>query len=210
MSEITATAIRKFNISELKAEPAKCGLSINGKKGELSTCLIEVIGGNSNQENNSEDDDTTLSNKENLRSLIKKVLNEEFTKQEVKITNLINSNFQTTMAEIKKSQDDIKDLKKEINDFKASLEFTESELQEKIESVCKQVDEIYEYQNEIDPEYINNKLIDLEVRSRRNNLRIYGITETNDESWEKCEEHADQVFSQKLGLKTFVLNEHTV
>ena len=70
-----------------------------------------------------------------------------------------------------------------------------------MKSVCKQVDEIYEYQNEIDPEYINNKLIDLEDRSRRNNLRIYGIMETNDESWEKCEEHADQVFSQKLGLK---------
>ena len=141
----------------------KCGLSINGKKDELSKRLIEVIGGNSNQENNSDDDDTTLSNKENLRSLIKEVLNEEFTKQEVKITNLINSNFQTIMAEIKKSQDDIKDLKKEINDFKTSLEFTESELQEKIEnlearheSVCKQVDEIYEYQNEIDPEYIKN------------------------------------------------------
>ena len=44
-------------------------------------------------------------------------------------------------------------------------------------------------------------MIDLEDRSRRNKLRIYGITETNDESWEKCEEQADQVFSQKLGLK---------
>ena len=44
-------------------------------------------------------------------------------------------------------------------------------------------------------------MIDLEDRSRRKNLRIYGITETNDESWKKCEEHADQVFSQKLGLK---------
>ena len=213
MSEITATAIRKFNISELKAELTKRGLSINGKKDELSKRLIEVIGGNSNQENNSDDDDTTLSNKENLRSLIKEVLNEEFTKQEVKITNLINSNFQTTMAAIKKSQD-IKDLKKEINDFKTSLEFTESELQEKIEnlkerheSICKQVDEIYKYQNEIDPEYINNKLIDPEDRSRRNNLRIYGITETNDESWEKCEEHADQVFSQKLGLKNIHIEQ---
>ena len=31
MSEITATAITKFNISELKAELIKRGLSINGK-----------------------------------------------------------------------------------------------------------------------------------------------------------------------------------
>ena len=48
---------------------------------------------------------------------------------------------------------------------------------------------------------INNKLIDFEDRSRKNNLRTYGITERNDESWERCEEHADQVFTQKLGLK---------
>ena len=48
-------------------------------------------------------------------------------------------------------------------------------------------------------------MIDLEDRSRRNNLRIYGITETNDESWERREEHADQVFSQKLGLKNICI-----
>ena len=39
---------------------------------------------------------------------------------------------------------------------------------------------------------LNSKLIDLEDRSRRTNLRIYGITEMNNESSEKCEEHADQ------------------
>ena len=32
-------------------------------------------------------------------------------------------------------------------------------------------------------------------------MRIYGVTETNDETWEKCEEHVEQVFSEKLGLK---------
>ena len=37
-----------------------------------------------------------------------------------------DGNFQTTMAELKKSQDDIKEIKIEINDFKASLQFTEN------------------------------------------------------------------------------------
>ena len=50
-------------------------------------------------------------------------------------------------------------------------------------------------------------MIVLEDRSRRNNLRIYGITETNDESWEKCEEQADQVFSQNLGLKNIRIEQ---
>ena len=41
------------------------------------------------------------------------------------------------MAELKKSQDDSKELKNEINDFKASLQFTENELKEKIDSLEK-------------------------------------------------------------------------
>ena len=32
-------------------------------------------------------------------------------------------------------------------------------------------------------------------------MRIYAVKETNDETWEKCEEHVEQVFSEKLGLK---------
>ena len=43
-------------------------------------------------------------------------------------------------------------------------------------------------------------MIDLEDRSRRINLRIYELTETNDKSLEKCEEHVEQVFNEKLGL----------
>ena len=40
----------------------------------------------------------------------------------------------------------------------------------------------------------------MEDRSRRNNLRIYGISESKYETWEKCEEKVDEVFSEKLGL----------
>ena len=65
--------------------------------------------------------------------MIKGMLNDEFAKQEENITKLINGNFQTTTTELKKkSQDGIKELKNEINDFKASLQFTENELKEKI------------------------------------------------------------------------------
>ena len=41
------------------------------------------------------------------------------------------------MVELKKSQDDIKELKNTINDFRASLQFTENEFKEKIESLEK-------------------------------------------------------------------------
>ena len=43
------------------------------------------------------------------------------------------------------------------------------------------------YNNQIDPEYIYNKLVDLEDRSRRCNLRIDGATEKKGETWEQCE-----------------------
>ena len=104
------------------------------------------------------------------------------------------------MAELKRSQDNIKELKSEINDFKAILQFTENELTEKIgsqekkhESIWVYVDKVYDTQT--DPQFVHNKLIDLEERSRRNNLRIYRVTETNDETWEKCEEHVEQVWT---------------
>ena len=70
--------------------------------------------------------------------MIKKILNVEFRKQEENITKLTNRNFQTTMVGLNKSQDDIKELKNEINDFKTSLQFRESEPKEKVESLEKQ------------------------------------------------------------------------
>ena len=57
------------------------------------------------------------------------------------------------------------------------------------------------YDYKIDPEYAEQKLIDLEDRSRRNNLRVDGILETPGETWEDCEEKLQQVFQEKLGLE---------
>ena len=43
------------------------------------------------------------------------------------------------------------------------------------------------YNNQVDPEYVHNKLVDLEDRSKRCSLRIDGVTERNDETQEQCE-----------------------
>ena len=50
----------------------------------------------------------------------------------------------------------------------------------------------YDYQ--IDPDYVEQNLIDLEDRSRRNNPRVDGILETPGDTWEDCEEKLQQVF----------------
>ena len=97
--------------------------------------------------------------------MIKEILNEEFAKKEENITKLINGNFQTTIVQLNKSQDDIKELKNEINEFKASPQFTENELKEKREfrkkheSIFVKVDEVYDTQ--IDSELVHKKLVDL-------------------------------------------------
>ena len=61
------------------------------------------------------------------------------------------------------------------------------------------VEEIYDYQ--VDPEYVTDKLIDLEDRSRRNNLRINDILESRNKTWEEYEEEIQKVFNEKLDIK---------
>ena len=63
----------------------------------------------------------------------------------------------------------------------------------------------------MDSDFVYDKLIDLEDRSRRNNLRIYGISESKYETWEKCEEKVDEVFREKLSLDNIhIIHEHPV
>ena len=72
-----------------------------------------------------------------------------------------------------------------INELEASLEHTETVLEEKVakpekkvEKLQEQINELWDYQ--VDPErlgFTERKIIELEDRSRRNNLRIDGITE---------------------------------
>ena len=90
-------SVNNFNVAELKFELNKRGLSTQGKKTwiELSKKLIGVIEGSSSQDDNGKNVNTLLS-KENLKCMIKEILNEEFLKQEESVTKLINWNFETT------------------------------------------------------------------------------------------------------------------
>ena len=93
------------------------------------------------------------------------------------------------------AQEQIKELKREVTNQKSSFEHTDADLNNL--SGC--VDEIFNYQ--VDPEYMTNKLIDLEDKTKRNNLRIYGISESRNKTWEECKEDIQKVFNEKLGVK---------
>ena len=55
----------------------------------------------------------------------------------------------------------------------------------------------------LDQNDVSSKLIKLEDRSRRNNLRIDGIEETPNETWEDCEIKMQELIKNKLKI-----NEH--
>ena len=87
-----------------------------------------------------------------------------------------------------------------------SIEFTENQQEEKVNTAENKladtkhlIKEIYDYH--IDPDYVGQKLKDLEDRSSRNKLRVDGILETPWETWEDCEEKLQQVFQEKLSLE---------
>ena len=48
---------------------------------------------------------------------------------------------------------------------------------------------------------MTNNLIELEDRSRRNNIRIDEIEEEQYETWDRCEEMVQKVIKDKLGIE---------
>ena len=66
---------------------------------------------------------------------------------------------------------------------------------------------MYDYQ--LDPTLIEDKLIDLKDRSRRNNLRVDGIKERPNETWEDCENELYKLFKENLDIEEEVVTERT-
>ena len=51
---------------------------------------------------------------------------------------------------------------------------------------------------------VSDKLIELENRSQRNNLRIDGITEQSNKTWEEGEQKIMEVIKDKLDIENFI------
>ena len=66
--------------------------------------------------------------------------------------------------------------------------------------------ELYAYQ--LDPEFVEAKLVELEDFSRRCNLRIDGVKETSNETWEKQEEHLKTSSKNKLSIEKNIAIEN--
>ena len=107
---------------------------------------------------------------------------------------------------------EIKDLKTEVNDLKDSLEFTENVIEKKVKKLKTELDNLEDkvqdiWDNQINSDYIQHKLIELEVRSRRNNIRIDGIEEEERETWDISEAKATKIFKENLGIEKEIIIE---
>ena len=116
-----------------------------------------------------------------------------FHKQEQSILALISGNNSLTNQRLD-------NLSKDINDLKESLEFSQNEYDDKFKNMGDKIQKLGEKINLMKeglhiiqttkPSWAietDAKLIDLEDRSRQNNLRFEEIKEHENESWEDCE-----------------------
>ena len=146
---------------------------------------------------NMTDNTDMLCDEEHIAKLIKKVFEDEFKKQKQILAKIISGNLEITMQEIKSFEN-------EINELKKSMEFTQNDLEERVnnveENMCKVKKTWKKFTNQIiklqiiGSDYVNdsltdmrNKLTELEGKSRRNNMRIDGIAEEPGGTWEECE-----------------------
>ena len=97
------------------------------------------------------------------------------------------STFQLLLADMK---EDVKSLKKDIDELKHSLQFSQKDikdLQDKTLAIEKKIRKCSKTVNQHDEdlEDVSNQIEYLENQSRRNNLKIIGVEESEEEkTWE--------------------------
>ena len=141
-----------------------------------------------------------------LLETIRAIVKDELAAHEAAIKELINSNMKPTNERLEKlstemtlltkilehTQDQLDEELKTIKTFIKNLDIAVKEIEQKIE----------EYPN------INKKLIELEDRSRRNNIHIDRIVKTPNETREECEIKVQQMFKMKMGIKENIEIDH--
>ena len=135
-------------------------------------------------------DNTTITVEE-----IKCIFQEMFRKHEENITSIISSN-----NILLNQRFDI--LSKEIGDIKDSLQFFQNETEDKINDLTGRINEL---ENKIKekPSWvvdIEGKLVEIEDRSRRNNLRFDGLAESQGESWEQTSDKIYRFIEGELDI----------
>ena len=140
----------------------------------------------------------TEENNEDLLETIRKIVREKLEDHQEKVSEIIKSQLTNTNERLDK-------ISQEVVEITKSLEFTQEEFHDGFANVKNDIKKVQtdlrEIEDELlDPTFVMDKLTELEDRSRWNNVRIDGIPETPNETWENCEEEVRKVIRNKLDI----------
>ena len=124
-----------------------------------------------------------------------------FREQEKKLLDIVRNGISDTNARLDRLTQEISDnniilnvLSKETDDLKLSLETSQEITDNKFKEINHKLkNDEQQHGNEIDElwqdnEYLRERLRDMEDRSRSDNLRIDGLKEVENETWEQTEQ----------------------
>ena len=123
-------------------------------------------------------------NEKSLIVTIRKLQTKSLRNMKPKRREVISNNLKNTNDRLDK-------ISKEMNELTKSIGFTQDQLEGEINNIKENIKHLEKSikgikENLLDPNNISSKLIKLEDRSRRINLRIDGIEETPNETWQDC------------------------
>ena len=118
-----------------------------------------------------------------------------------------NARSDRLTQEISDNNIKLNDLSKQTDDFKLSIETSQEITDEKFKKINKKLkNDKQQHANEIDKlwqenEYLRQKLRDIEDKSRRDNFRIAGLQELENETWEQTEKILKSMIQEKLEIE---------
>ena len=135
---------------------------------------------------------------EEFLEAIRKKVKEEIENHEKKVGEIIKTHLENT-------NNQLNTISQEVFEITKSLEFVQGQLDKELtkikNGIGKYLASIKElYEDLLDPDFVTEKLKELEDRSRRNNLRIDGVEETPNETWDVCEEKVQSIIKEELGI----------
>ena len=222
MTELSNESIKNLNKNELKIELTNRGLGTQGTKEVLLNRLSKAIqdmdtrnteSESRNKANEMEKNTSNTSDASVSIELVKEIFTNMFKEQEEKLLNIVRNgisdpNMRLDRLTQETSDNNIKlnDLSKETDNLKLSIEILQQITNEKFKEINKKLKNDKQHVNEIDELWQENKyhcekLRDIEDRSRHDNLRIDGLQEVENETWEQTEKILKSMIQEKLEIE---------
>ena len=106
-------------------------------------------------------------------------------------------------------------LAREINSIKESLEFQQAKVDKEVSELKKdmitlqhQLHEVILQDSSESIKLLQEKIDDMEDRSRRNNIRVDGIPDVKSESWEESEQKVKNLLKDQMGIDVHIEHAH--